>query len=236
MKKAVQKAATPSTASPRKPGRPTQQAAVELRQAFLDASLEAFLEKGFAGASIHSIARKARISRDTFYRQFGSKEEVFRAATAHGLANQRNGLRSIDYSASPDQVLRAVLTRTLDDLTQPRSLAVLRLIVAEAPRFPEVARKMFEDTREFIQPLPDYLGRMAREGVFDIDDPFEAAFELTTLGAGSIRFILAPPPSTPEAKASYIERLVKLFLRGWAYNPPADSSKKVRTGRPSKAS
>lgn len=223
----MKKAETGTAATYRRPGRPTQQAAAELRKAFLDASLEAFLEKGYAGASIHSIARKARISRDTFYRQFGSKEEVFRAATAHGLANQRNHLHDIDYSAPPEQVLREVLSRTYDDLTTPRSIAVLRLIVAEAPRFPDVARKMFEDTREFLQPLPDYLAEMARAGVFDIDDPFEAAYSLTTLGGGGIRFLLEPPLSIEQRKV-HIERLLKLFLRGWQSRPALAASASIR--------
>jgi AcrR family transcriptional regulator len=217
--------------SARKPGRPTQEAAVALRQSFLDASLDAFLEKGFAGASIHAIARKARISRDTFYRQFGSKEEVFRAATAHGLAAQQNHLRDIDYDAPPEQVLRQVLRRTLDDLTTPRSIAVLRLILAEAPRFPDVAAKMFADTREFIQPLPDYLGRLAREGIFDIDDPFEAAYALTTLGAGGVRFMLEPPPASEAERERYVDRSLKLFIKGWLRQPAQPKGKGSRQAR-----
>lgn len=215
----------------RKPGRPTQEAAIALRLSFLEASLNAFLAHGFAGVSIHDIARAARISRDTFYRQFGSKEEVFRAATAHGLATQQAHLRGIDYSAPPEAVFHEVIRRTLDDLSTARSIAVVRLIVAEAPRFPDVAAKMFADTREFLRPLPDYLGRLAKEGVIDIDDPFEAALAMTTLAGGGIRFMLEPPPVTKAERERYVQRLLRLFLRGWLRNPAEAAAKPARKKR-----
>jgi AcrR family transcriptional regulator len=47
------------------------------RQALIDAAREVFLERGFAGATVDSIAAEAGFTRGAFYSNFSSKEELF---------------------------------------------------------------------------------------------------------------------------------------------------------------
>lgn len=49
----------------------------QTRAALLDAAEQAFIERGFAGASIEAITERAGYSRGAFYSNFDSKEELF---------------------------------------------------------------------------------------------------------------------------------------------------------------
>jgi AcrR family transcriptional regulator len=57
----------------------------ERRDEILDAAFVEFAERGLHGASTEEIARRAGISQPYVFRLFGSKKELFKAATARCL-------------------------------------------------------------------------------------------------------------------------------------------------------
>ncbi|HVS85915.1 MAG TPA: helix-turn-helix domain-containing protein [Gaiellaceae bacterium] len=60
----------------------TRLSAAERKDDVLDAAMIEFAEKGFAGTSTEDIARRAGISQPYLFRLFGTKKELFKAATA----------------------------------------------------------------------------------------------------------------------------------------------------------
>src|SRR5438445_10206939 len=70
----------PAASRRRKPGRPSPDSQALLREHLLRSALNAFLLYGFEGMSFHALAQTSGISRDTLYRLYRSKEELFRAA------------------------------------------------------------------------------------------------------------------------------------------------------------
>ena len=56
----------------------TQRNPMQTRERILDAALEEFAAKGFAGARVDLIARRARINKRMLYHYFGDKEGLFR--------------------------------------------------------------------------------------------------------------------------------------------------------------
>jgi len=70
----------------------------EKQQRILDAGISEFSAKGFSGANINVIARKAGISIGSMYKYFGSKEDLFLTIIekAHGLL--ADALEEIDRS------------------------------------------------------------------------------------------------------------------------------------------
>ncbi|MBD0322124.1 MAG: helix-turn-helix transcriptional regulator, partial [Aldersonia sp.] len=50
------------------------------RDRILLAMAEAMAEKGYVATSVADVLRRAGVSRETFYQQFSSKEDCFRAA------------------------------------------------------------------------------------------------------------------------------------------------------------
>ena len=66
---------------PRNPGRS--------RERILSAALKEFADKGFAGARVDAIARRASINKRMLYHYFGNKEEMFKAVLRRKIC-QRN--------------------------------------------------------------------------------------------------------------------------------------------------
>lgn len=59
------------------------------RERILSAALKEFAAKGFAGARVDVIARRAAINKRMLYHYFGNKEKLFRAVLHHKIAERR---------------------------------------------------------------------------------------------------------------------------------------------------
>lgn len=115
---------TTSTPAPRVPRRaiaPDQRQVDpdRSRGALLDAALEEFAAKGFAGARVRDIAKRAGVSKDLVAYHFGGKEGLY-------LAVQQAWLRREDGFADPALPLSELLGRYLHDaLADPRPMRLL---------------------------------------------------------------------------------------------------------------
>ncbi|HWD94293.1 MAG TPA: TetR/AcrR family transcriptional regulator [Verrucomicrobiae bacterium] len=66
----------------------------QTQQRILEAALEEFAAKGFAGARVDVIARRARINKRMLYHYFGDKEGLFREVLRRKIAERRAWLAS----------------------------------------------------------------------------------------------------------------------------------------------
>jgi TetR/AcrR family transcriptional repressor of mexJK operon len=200
----------------RKPGRPATDTLDQYRQRLLHTALDVFLRNGFEGTSLNAVAKISGVSRDTLYRQYGSKEELFRAATGYGLARLAEHLRiAVAITGTVEEVLQRVAIEINNDMSAPGAVPVLRLIIAEAHRFPDVAHRMFQDSRVSLAPLVDYLETQRESGVLEFDDAFEAAFMLSTLAFGGVRIFLEMTPPSQKEKERWVKQVVSSLLGGW---------------------
>lgn len=128
------------------------------REAILCAAHILFLRDGYSHASMDEVAREAGVGKMTVYRHFGNKETLFeemlRSVCAGMLARA---------SEVPDGGLEDALRRTawafVELITPPDRVGVYRLVVAEAERFPEMARR-FHDAA--VRTVIDYLAGRIR--------------------------------------------------------------------------
>ena len=117
----------------RKEARPTE---------ILDAALKVFAKKGFAGARMEDIARRAGVTKGTIYLYFENKEAVFKtlvrdsigATLAAVTANAR------DFEGSAKDLLRFALGAMGDLLIAGDRVVLPKIIIAESGNFPELAR------------------------------------------------------------------------------------------------
>jgi AcrR family transcriptional regulator len=202
-------------------GRPRADQADELRHAVIGAAARGFMSHGFEGASIEAIARDANVTKVTIYRQFGTKEQLFIEVARHAQDFVRAELLTgVDMKGAPATVLRNIIGRLLDVATRPEYVAILRLVIAEAPRFPQVAEAMLARGVYAVEPLVQYLERLREERRIDVENPRNAAIQLAALATGSVRYLLHSPSQDPAAREHWIESVYATFARAWGLERP----------------
>ena len=116
-------------------------------QEVLDVAAAYFLEHGYQGASINAMARSSGISKESIYRYFSSKKQLFEAVIGRELVEYRRALDHLD-SILKSLELRAALIMivetTLALITTDRTLALRRLIFEEATRSPDVGQHYYK--------------------------------------------------------------------------------------------
>jgi TetR/AcrR family transcriptional regulator, mexJK operon transcriptional repressor len=168
----------PSTAESQRPSR--KQAAI------LEAATRVFLDDGFRGTSMDAIARAAGVAKQTVYQHFVDKERLFVEvvrgavnAVADPVAAEIGQLGSGDDLAED---LHELAVRQLGAVLQPHVLALRRLVIAEASRFPDLGRAFFDQgPGRTMAGLAARFAELSREGRLRVADPSTAASQFNWL-------------------------------------------------------
>src|SRR5579863_7473509 len=153
------------------------------REAILDVAQRSFLEHGYAATKMSTIAADLGGSKGTLWNYFPAKDLLFAAVLDRATEAFQQQLTLL---LNPQDDLEATLRRFalefLQRVTSPEALALYRLIVAEAGRFPEMGR-IFQEraTGRTHAQLATYLAEMMARGVLRQDDPRLAARQLVGL-------------------------------------------------------
>ncbi|MFD5213672.1 TetR/AcrR family transcriptional regulator [Microbacterium sp. NPDC058345] len=156
------------------------------RESMLVAATQLFLEDGYDRTSLASIAQHAGVSRATLFKQFPTKAALFEAAVLAAGSSQVPepvDVRADDFSASLVTLGRAYA----ELLTRPEMAALMRTVIAESPRFPELRERTFDfGTLPVLAALGRYLRDAHAAGVAEIDDPEMASAQFLGMIASSI--------------------------------------------------
>jgi AcrR family transcriptional regulator len=130
------------------PGQPKWRRRSEARPGeIIEAALAVFAEKGFAAARLDDIAARAGISKGALYLYFETKQDLFRAVVREAVApNLAVVAGFIGQSQLPfAELIRLVLARAAEVVTQGRLGAVAKMVIGESRNFPELAKVWHED-------------------------------------------------------------------------------------------
>jgi TetR/AcrR family transcriptional repressor of mexJK operon len=150
------------------------------RRAIIEAATEVFLRKGYLGTSMDEIAARAAVSKQTVYKHFADKERLFTEIVA-GTVDEASDpvyaeVASLKDSGDVAADLRDLGRRQLTAVLEPRLLALRRLVIAEAGRFPELGRAFYErGPGRTLAALATAFEQLAARGVLKLDDPQLAA-------------------------------------------------------------
>jgi len=156
------------TASPRRAkvrfGRPPKELAGEVEKRILDASRKVFLERGFEGASIDELAEAARAGKPTIYARFGDKRALFTAVVTRDVVSRITQFKGeVPTGATIEERLARLATATVHWTLDPERLGLMRLAVAEARRFPDLASTVIRTARKLsTEVAARHLGEMTR--------------------------------------------------------------------------
>jgi TetR/AcrR family transcriptional regulator, mexJK operon transcriptional repressor len=191
------------------------------RRAIQDAGTAVFLRRGYESASMDAIAAEARVSKQTIYNHFRSKDELFKAIITDMTATLMAPLSVWEAARStPERQLRSFAHDFLTAMLRPTSLSLYRLIVAESARFPELGAELFAvGAGKLIRVLADYLDWETKKGALAVDDPARAAEQFIGMLSGRVqlRALLDVHDNLSEAELdSRVEHAVSSFLKLYA--------------------
>ncbi|HUB94431.1 MAG TPA: TetR/AcrR family transcriptional regulator [Stellaceae bacterium] len=198
-------------------GRPTRADAAALGDRIVTVATRLFLADGFGATSIEAIAAKAGIAKRTFYHRFRDKADLFRAVIRHLMSQWAVPFEAKLMEPAPlEETLSWAAHQILAAALSDEALRLYRVIVAEAPHFPELARIITEPSRSGGGRLAKLFAREVERGTLLLDDPVFAAeqFVAMVLAAPCRSALgLAPRMSQKEIERS-VRQTVTLFLDG----------------------
>lgn len=112
----------------------------------LDVAAEFFLRNGYEGASINAMSRGSGISKESIYRYFGSKKELFEAVIERELNEYQRKLDRLDTILDTMELREALLVVAetgISVLASDATLALRRLVFDEAMRSPELGHHYY---------------------------------------------------------------------------------------------
>jgi AcrR family transcriptional regulator len=190
----------------------------ERRREILDAAFLEFSTKGYAGASMEAIARRARASKQTLYAWFENKEMLLNTLFATRLDGMKSRtVQAFEKDPSPANVLPAIAEDTLRFV-----LAMAPLTGAMGPGEPGdkalrlLGRTISEERKKFV----DYILHCRAQGyiAFD-DDPVEIASLFVAMAQGEWSMRLGTgilDKLTDTMIEDHARRVTRIFLKGLA--------------------
>ncbi len=186
----------------------------------IDVARQAFLEDGYAGTSMSTISARLGGSKGTLYAYFRSKEELFVAVVEEMTDRHGGAIRSHITPGEPlDAVLTAVGRQALEVVTSEEPLKLQRLVTAEAERFPELGRALYERGPKLCHvPLSEYLASAAEAGWLRPHDSDLAAWQFISLCRARsyepTMWNLQPPLSAADIE-THVAEAVATFLAAY---------------------
>ncbi len=191
---------------------------------------QVFFEAGFTDATMQSIAVRAGASKETLYRHFGSKEELFAEIVETRARAFIDDLdEAFSQPGSVAQILSGVGTRAIEMLFDPIAIKLCRTVIAESPRNPELGRIFLDEGPYRVRHgLTQYLTCATARGELACPDPTLAAILFFGLVMASLhldRLVLVPPPRMTEDEARlHVDEAVAVFLARYAPRRAASSA------------
>jgi AcrR family transcriptional regulator len=147
MKTKTKKARRKAAPVPPKPGRAEK--SVARREAILAAALEEFAARGFEGARLDDVAKRAGVAKGTIYLHFRDKETLFQELIRSTLTPI---VAMIEAAGKTDMPLRAVFDHLASafvrEVLGTQRKDIVRLILSEARRFPKLAEFYYREVPE----------------------------------------------------------------------------------------
>ncbi|MBB3160233.1 TetR/AcrR family transcriptional regulator [Rhizobium laguerreae] len=154
--------------------------------AIVGAAAEVFLNTGYAGASMDEIASRSGVSKQTVYKHFSSKEALFVAVLTQMMGEAdiavHTGLPQVENRAQLEAYLLDYAIRQLTIVLTPGLMQLRRLVIAEAQRFPELAKLLYaRGPARALEVMGSAFEQLASKKLLQFSDAMVAASQFNWL-------------------------------------------------------
>lgn len=140
----------------------------------LDAALDLFIERGFAATKVEDIGKRAGISKGAVYLYFPSKDAIIEALIQRAVQPVRSEALAgfASFEGDPRIIISMVLRRLSQELSNPRMMAIPRLILREVINFPGLGELYRREVLDQVMPvLTSLIARGIASGYLRPVDP-----------------------------------------------------------------
>ncbi len=185
----------------------------------LAAALEVFAARGFQGARLEEVAKRAGVSKGALYLYFETKADLFRAVVTDAVSPNLERVKAIAAADLPlEQVARMALPMLARQVVGDRRITgVVKLVIAESRNHPELAAIWREAVVEpGVQLISGLIAAAQARGEVRPGDPRLFAFGLMGPMVLSMvwRETFEPVGAEPIDVIALAEQHVETVLRG----------------------
>jgi len=194
------------------------------RTAIVEAALRLFARDGFTRTSVDAIAGEAGVSKRTIYNHYADKENLFLSVVGETYDSMialvvgfmDKYLTDVPDDEVEERVVSFACEAALMASRSPERSALIRLMMTEAPHFPEL-RVVQMRPRGITAAIAERLTRLNARGLVDVPEPDEAANHLFALTMGQLnnRSLFGAIPLTDAEVRRMATSGARAFLRAY---------------------
>lgn len=195
-------------------GRPRTHSDEDRRKAIIDAARQTFVELGYRGTTTDIVAARCHISKQTIYKIFSSKSDLFLAVvTSH--RQMMLALPRPDGEDRPvDTVLEEIFMIDIDEAAERERAAFISFVMREADQIPELREILHrEGVEQSRQDLSDWLTLQVTRKKLVIEDTSSGARMLMDLLFGGMVGPASHDWKTRADRRAHLGRCIQLFVR-----------------------
>lgn len=130
----------------------------------IEAALEIFCEKGFAGARLDDVAHLAGVTKGTVYLYFKNKEALFYAVVNEMVVPKVEQAEAMiaNHTGTASSLIQTLVMQWQENVVKTKLSGLPKLIISEAGNFPELGKFYLENV---VQRGRRILARVIKKGI-----------------------------------------------------------------------
>jgi len=186
----------------------------------MEAAIEIFSEKGYAGSSTSEIAQKAGVAEGTIFRHYKTKKDLLLSIVAPMMINIMGPFLMKEFAKiikapyeSFEDFLRAVIRNRLEFVR--KNLPLVKILIQEIP-FHDDLRTSFKEivSKHVFEHLVSTVEYYQKEGAILIAPPYTVIRFMISNGLGLIMSMLFIVPELDWDEEEEIERTIQMMMHG----------------------
>jgi AcrR family transcriptional regulator len=177
------------------------------RARMLRAMAEVVTERGYVDTPVAAVIERAGVSRETFYQQFGSKQECFIAALEDAIDHLARSLAAVlDHASGPPLERYEALLRGYLDILAARPATARLFLIETYAAGPDAMRRRLELQQQFVDAIVQIFGVRSTQGRFQAE-----SLVATTISAVTARFVIGDVAELASLRPKLLALAATLF-------------------------
>ena len=195
----------------------------------LEAALDLFVERGFAGTRLEDVAKLAGVSKGTLYLYYTGKEELFKAVVRETLLPKIDEAAILisNFEGDSIELFRSIIYRWWEKIGNTKLAGLSKLVMSESGNFPELASFYHN---EFILRGASTIANVLERGIARGDFRAIDAKQSTQIIIAPLMMLmmwkhsLGASKIDPISPESYLDNLIDVCLYGLSNNEKTSDS------------